>query len=187
MSTQNIAHELKAAANAGGKPMTTLGVIAIILGFLAMLAPGITGISIALLLGVLVLGAGILRMLWAFQAGSLGLGILKFALGGLTLACGLALVGNPLFASGVLTIVLALYFICDGLSEIVAGFGRGFGSGGGWLLFGGVISILLGGMLWAQFPLAGAWAMGILVGIKLFCIGLIMVTGGSAVRNLAKD
>ena len=187
MSTQNITHELTEAANVGGKRMTTLGVIAIILGILALLAPGITGISIAFLLGFLVLGGGILRMLWAFQSGSLGQGILKFALGGLTLACGLALVGNPLFASGVLTVVLALYFIFDGLSEIVAGFGRGVGSGGGWLLFGGVISILLGGMLWAQFPLSGAWAMGILVGIKLFCIGLIMVTGGSAVRQLAKE
>jgi uncharacterized membrane protein HdeD (DUF308 family) len=40
--------------------------------------------------------------------------------------------------------------------------------------------------LWAQFPLSGAWAMGILFGLKLLLIGIIMLTGGSAVRSLAK-
>jgi uncharacterized membrane protein HdeD (DUF308 family) len=44
-------NNLTEAAKAGGKRMTTFGVIAIILGMLAMLAPGLTGISIAMLLG----------------------------------------------------------------------------------------------------------------------------------------
>ena len=41
-------------------------------------------------------------------------------------------------------------------------------------------------MIWRQFPLSGLWAVGILLGIKLFFIGLIMVTAGLAVRSLAK-
>jgi len=41
-------------------------------------------------------------------------------------------------------------------------------------------------MIWAQFPLAGAWAIGVLLGIKLFFIGLIMLMGGSAVREAAR-
>jgi uncharacterized membrane protein HdeD (DUF308 family) len=40
-------------------------------------------------------------------------------------------------------------------------------------------------MIWGQFPLSGAWAIGILLGIKLFFVGLIMITGGSAVRSMA--
>src|SRR5215218_4657066 len=100
------------------KRMTTFGIIAIILGFLCMAAPIVTGLSIALLLGVLVLVAGVVRLVWAFQAGSLGEGILKFLLAGLTLVCGLLLVANPLFAAGFLTILLSLYFIVDGVSEI---------------------------------------------------------------------
>jgi uncharacterized membrane protein HdeD (DUF308 family) len=55
------------------------------------------------------------------------------------------------------------------------------------MLFGGIVSILLGIMMWRQFPLAGAWAIGILLGIKLFFVGLIMVTTGSTLRSLAKD
>ena len=39
-----------------------LGVISIILGILAMLTPAITGLSIVMVLGVLVLIAGIVRI-----------------------------------------------------------------------------------------------------------------------------
>jgi uncharacterized membrane protein HdeD (DUF308 family) len=107
------------------------------------------------------------------------------AIGGLTLLCGIALVANPLFASGVLTILLTVYLILDGIAEIAAGFQLRPQAGWGWLLFGGIVSIWLGLMIWSQFPLSGAWAMGILLGIKLFFIGLIMVAGGSTVRSMA--
>jgi len=178
-------NNLTEAANAGGNKMTIFGVIAIILGILAMLMPGLTGISVVFFLGLLVLVAGIVRIIWASQAGSFGKGLLMFAIGGLTLLCGIALVANPLFGSGVLTIMLALYFILDGIFEVVAGIKLGPGSGWGWMLFGGIVSILLGIMLWGQFPLSGAWAIGILLGIKLFFVGLIMITGGSVVRSMA--
>jgi len=179
--------ELAGAARAGGKDMTIFGVIAIILGVLAMLAPGITGLSIATVVGMLVVVGGIVRMIWAFKAGSLGKGLLMFAIGGLTLLCGIALVANPLFASGTLTIMLAAYFVVDGIFEIAAGFQARPASGSGWMLFGGVVSVLLGIMIWRQFPLSGAYAIGVLVGIKLFFVGLMMVTGGSVVRSAARE
>jgi len=179
-------NELKEAAKEGGKNMTIFGIIAIILGVFAMLAPGVTGISVAILVGVIVLIAGIVRIIWAFQAGSLGKGLLMFAIGGLTLLCGIALVANPLFASGVLTIMLVVYFIVDGIAEIAAAVRLRPTTGWGWMLFGGIVSIWLGIMIWGQFPLSGVWAIGILLGIKLFFVGLIMVMGGSAVRSMAK-
>jgi uncharacterized membrane protein HdeD (DUF308 family) len=179
-------NDLQEAAKAGGKSMTFFGVIAIILGMLAMMMPGLTGVSVVFLLGWIVLVAGIVRMIWAFQAGGLGKGLLKFAIGLLTLLTGLALLSHPLFASGVLTIMLAVYFILDGIGELAAGISLRPANGWGWLLFGGIVSIWLGLMIWRQFPLSGVWAIGILLGIKLFFIGLIMVTAGSAVRTIAK-
>ena len=171
-------NEFAEAAKIGGRNTTIFGVIAIMLGLLAMLAPGLTGISVVLIVGVLVVAGGIVRMIWAFQADNLGKGLLMFAIGGLTLLCGLALVANPLFATGFLTIVLAAYFIIDGIFETVGGSRLRPKPGWGWMLFGGIVSILLGLMIWAQFPLSGAWAIGILLGIKLFFVGLIMVRPG---------
>jgi uncharacterized membrane protein HdeD (DUF308 family) len=179
-------NELIATVASGSKRLIALGVIAMILGVFALMAPALTGVSITMLLGLLVVGGGIVRMIWAFSTGSIGSGLLMFALGGLTLLCGIVLLANPLLASGVLTIVLVAYFIGDGVSEIVAGVQRRSVSGRGWLLFGGIVSILLGCMMWAQFPLSGAWAMGALLGIKLFLTGLIIATGGSALRSMAK-
>jgi uncharacterized membrane protein HdeD (DUF308 family) len=177
---------IKDGVKAGGNRMRIFGVIAIILGILCLLAPGLTGISALTIVGFLVLAAGIVRVIWAFQAASFGRGLLMFAIGGLTLLCGIVLVANPLFASGVLTVLLAVYFIFDGISEIVGGIRQRPGSGWGWMLFAGIVSILLGIMIWRQFPLSGVWAIGILLGIKLLFVGLIMVMGGSAVRSMAK-
>jgi hypothetical protein len=101
-----------------------------------MLTPGLTWISVVFLLGVFVLIGGIVRIIWAFRAGSFGKGLLVFAIGGLTLLCGIVLLANPLFASGVLTIMLAVYFIIDGISEIAASFRLRPQPGWGWMLFG---------------------------------------------------
>jgi uncharacterized membrane protein HdeD (DUF308 family) len=166
--------------------LTVFGVICIILGILAMMAPGITGLSIAMALGWLVAIGGIFRIIIAFQAGTIGRGLLRLLFGGLTLMCGIVLVNHPLFASGVLTVILALYFVLDGMSEILVGTRVGMKAGGGWLLFGGIVSLLLGIMIWLQFPLSGVWALGILLGIKLFFVGLTMVTVGSALRSAPK-
>ena len=179
-------NQLKDAAKTGSTSMTVFGIITIILGMFAMLAPGLTGLSVVLLLGGIVLAAGIVRIIWAFRAGSFGKGLLMFAIGGLTLLCGIVLLAHPLFASGVLTILLAVYFIVDGIFEIVAAVQLHPGAGWGWMLFGGIVSIWLGIIIWRQFPLSGVWAIGILLGIKLFFVGLIMVTGASAVRSMTK-
>jgi len=179
--------ELTDAVASGGKNMTVYGVITIILGMLALMAPGLTGLSITFFVGILVLGGGIVRMIWAFQAGSFGKGVLMFAIGALTLLCGIALVANPLLAAGMLTVMVAIYLILDGIVEIAGGFQLRPKPGSGWMIFGGIVSILLGFMIWGQFPLSGPYALGILLGIKLFFVGLIMVTGGSTLRSLAKS
>jgi uncharacterized membrane protein HdeD (DUF308 family) len=180
-------NELSEAAKAGGKKMTVFGVIAILLGLLAILSPAVAGTSVLLILGVIVLVAGIIRIIWAFGSGSVGKGVLMFAIGVLTLLCGIGLIANPLFASGVLTVILAVYFLLDGLAEIVAGFKQKGRQGWIWMLLGGIVSVLLAGIIWKQFPLSGIWAIGVLLGIKLFFIGLIMVTGGSTLRQMAKS
>ena len=169
-----------------GKRITVLGVVAIILGVLAMLMPVLAGASVVLFLGVLVLAAGIVRIIWAFGSDSVGKGMLKFAVGVLTLLCGIVLLAHPLLASVVLTLVLAIYFVVDGIVEIVAGIKRRPGLGWMWMLVGGIVSILLGVIIWRQFPLSGIWAIGILLGIKMLFVGIIMIMAGSAIRSVSK-
>jgi uncharacterized membrane protein HdeD (DUF308 family) len=179
---------MNAVSNTGkpiGWNMKGFGVLAIVLGVLAMCMPGLTGQAIIIAVAVMVVLGGIVRMLWAFQASSLGRGVLMFAVGGLTLLCGVLLLANPLLGSGLLSILLAVYFVLDGLAEIAGALRVRPASGWGWFFAGGVVSILLGIMMWRQFPLSGAWAIGILLGVKLILIGTIMLTVGSALRAAA--
>ncbi len=97
-----------------GRRMTAFGIITIIIGIASIAAPLVTGVSIVVSVGIFVIAAGILRMMWAFSAGSFGSGLLAFAIGGLTLLCGLSLVSEPIFAFGFLTVLIVIYLFADG-------------------------------------------------------------------------
>lgn len=166
-----------------GKNVRALGVVTLILGFLAIMAPMFAGALIAVMVGVLVLVTGIFRVVWAFHARTLGHGVILLLLGGLTVLCGGLMVTDPIFASGVLTILLTIYFVVEGVSELIAGFQAPAESGRGMILLDGMLSLLLGILIWIQYPLSGAWAIGILFGIKLIFIGLTMLMLGKAINR----
>lgn len=167
---------------AGG--VKVMGVLTIIFGFLAMAMPWITGQSILLLIGMLVMAGGVTRMIWAFKAGSLGKGLLVFLVGVLTLLAGIVIVANPILSSGVLTIMLAAYFFVDGIAELTTAFGLPSGQDGkGWLMFDGLLTTLLGIAISTGFPFAGVFAIGLLLGIKLLFVGVTMLTLGTAAKR----
>jgi uncharacterized membrane protein HdeD (DUF308 family) len=169
---------------ASGK-MKFLGILTIILGIIAIASPWMTGFAVLWLIGVLVMAAGIMRMIWAFGAGSLGKGILVFLIGVLTLLAGIVVISHPLMSSAVLTVVLAIYFVADGLAELFAAGGLPSGQQGkGWLIFDGIVTLILGVMLFTGFPLAGVLAIGVLLGIKLLFVGITMLTLGSAAGRI---
>ena len=175
-------------ANMVKKDSTTLmilGIVTVILGFLSMMAPMMAGIAIALSVGVLLIAAGIMRTIFAFKCKSWGKGILVFLLGLLTLVVGFYMVSRPGAALVTLTLFLAAYFVVDGIFEIIEAFDLKPIKGWGWMLFGGIVSILLGIMIWRQWPVSGAWAIGILFGIKLIFAGWAMVGIGTAGRSVA--
>jgi len=175
-------------AHAVKKDATTLiilGIVTVILGVLAMMTPLMTGVAVALLLGILLIGAGIMRTIFAFRCKSWGKGILVFVLGLLTLLVGLYMVVRPGLALATLTLVLAIYFFVDGIFEIIEAFDLKPLNGWGWMLFGGIVSILLGIMIWRGWPEKSMLFVGILVGIKLIFAGWAMVGIGAAGRSVA--
>jgi len=178
--------DISANIKSSGCKMTLFGIISIVLGIGAITAPAITGLSVVRTVGLLVIVGGIIKMLWAFAAGSFGRGVLALAMGGLTLLCGISMACHPLFTSALLTLIIAGFLFADGVAGMVGAFRLNPDSGRVWMLVGGIASILLGAMIWGQFPLSGAWAIGVLLGVKLLISGTEMLTVGSAGRGLAK-
>ena len=59
---------------------------------------------------------------------------------------------------------------------------RGVG-GASWLLINGVITILLGGLIWLHWPSSTVWAIGMLVGVNLLATGMSRLMMGLAARR----
>ena len=171
----------KPSPRQAGAKMKMMGVLTIAFGILAIAMPWVAGQSLMWLLGMLVIAGGLTRMVWAFQAGSLGKGVLVFLIGVLTLLAGIAVIAHPLMTSAILSVLLALYFFADGLAEIFAGAALTEGRAGkGWLIFDGIATLILGVMIFTGFPLSGLFAIGVLLGVKLLFAGTTMLTLGVA-------
>ena len=164
-----------------------IGVVLLIVGILALASPFVAGLSVAIIVGALLLVGGIAQLVFAFQAGSFGKGLLAFLLGALTVAAGAIVIARPGVGLATLTLFLVAYFIIEGIFEAIWAFQIKPVSGWGWSLFSGIVSLLLGIMIWAQFPLSGAWAVGVLVGIKLIFSGWTLIILGGAARSRAKE
>ena len=163
-----------------------VGIFLLIAGFLSLAAPLGAGVSLTVMIGVLLLMTGAAQLLIVFKAGSFGDGILLAVLAVLTLAAGGYMVTQPIAALATLTLFLAAYFIASGVIQIIGAFGARPEPGWGWLLFGGIVSLLLGAMLWRQFPLSGIWAIGTLVGIQLLISGWSLLVVGGMAGSVAK-
>ena len=177
----NTASESDASSSA-----KVIGIVTIILGIAALAAPFVVGESMLLFVGLVVTVAGVLRMIWAFRTHTLRSGFWKFLVGVLTLLAGVFILGHPLLASGALTIILASYLFMDGLVEIIVAFTLEGSKGKGWLLAGGVLSVLLACLLFFQAPFSGVIAIGVLMGVKLIFIGLIALLLGTTLHNLMR-
>jgi len=69
---------------------------------------------------------------------------------------------------------------------IISLLGAGLAQGWGWTLFSGLVTVLLGIMLWSEFPISGASATGMLVWIRMLLSGLTLIMVGSAMRGVVK-
>ena len=179
-------NEISDAMRAPSRMGTVLGIATIIFGILAMMMPMVSGITVAAIVAVLLIAGGIARSIFAFKAGSFGKGLLMFLFGGFSVLCGVIMLARPLIGLASLTMVLVVYFLVDGIFEIIAGFKLKGVKGWFWFIIGGIASLVLAYMIWKQWPASGQWAIGLLVGIRLIFAGWEMVAIG-AVGDAAVD
>jgi uncharacterized membrane protein HdeD (DUF308 family) len=163
--------------------LTALGMAMMVLGFLAMASPLVSGIAIAWMVGFFVLVGGVTRIVFAFRARQWGLGILSLLLGGMGILAGLLTIAHPLYGLKFLTLLLSCYLLVEGITEAILAFQLRPLPGWGWTLASGASSVVLGWLIWSQWPLSGAWAVGLLVGIKMLFTGSTMLGLGMAARS----
>lgn len=179
---QEILGTIKTHAGVG----LAIGILIAIAGVLALLAPLAAGLSVAIAVGALLVVSGVSRIFLAFKMGSFGHGLLMFVIGLLSALAGGYMLARPGMALATITIVLASYFIVDGVFEILWAFRLRPIKGWGWSLFSGIVALALGIMIWRQFPVSGVWAVGTLAGIHLIFGGTSLASLCGASRSVAK-
>ena len=164
-----------------------IGILMVICGVLAIGSPLAAGVYVTIFVGVMLAFGGIAQCFLAFQAGAFGKGLLLFVVGALTAVAGFYLFNQPLEGLVSITLLLAAYFIVTGIFELISAFQMRPAGGWGLMLINGIVTLLLGIMIWSQFPLSGAWAVGILFGVKLIMSGWALIFVGRTVRGAAKS
>lgn len=164
-------NDLSAIARAPSRLGTGYGFAVMLLGMLAVMTPFVSGVAVNTVIAILIAAAGFTITMYAFKAGTFGKGLLQLLFGGITLLAGAVMLVRPMLGLFTMTAILIAWFLVDGVFAVVAGL-RGKGQPGwGWMIISGAASIILGVLLWKQWPASGAVAVGLLVGIRLIFAG----------------
>ena len=161
---------------------TLMGVLFIVLGLIAIGEPLVAGLAVAVLAGWLLLAGGVVHAVSAFRvAGARGV-VWHVLLAILYLCGGVYFVTHPLLGLGTLTLFLSVILFIEGVVWIIAYFQ--LRSGNIWMLLNGVITLVLGLMIWAGWPSTSVWAIGTLLGVNLVMTGMSILFAGAALRRL---
>ena len=136
------------------------------------------------LVGVLVALAGVARGMFGWRAWSDGKGPMGLVVGGLAVACGLALVFNPVSTLGAVSSLVAAYMVVDGISALLFSARLEENEGRAWMWGDALLSIALGVSMWVGWPLSGLRALGILIGVKLASAGAVLLRVEQGMRRL---
>src|ERR687888_2546855 len=160
-----------------------LGVLAMILCGVAIAFPGLTFLSIVILISVVLFFVGIEKIVTGLfiahktRFATIGLGILTIILAGLAMAF-------PIAAAIVVIYFLGFALMFDGFARIIDGVTNRINKGWirGFLIGAGVLNVVIASFVLAS-PLFGAILAGIMVGISLLIVGIQMVTAGMMGRR----
>jgi uncharacterized membrane protein HdeD (DUF308 family) len=110
--------------------------------------------------------------------------IWELLLGLLYAGVGVYLLLHPVAGLASLTLLLAIYLFAEGVLEFILSFALRPLPGSSWLLFDGIITLILGAMIWRTWPNSTEWVIGTLVGISMFFSGITRLMISMAARRV---
>jgi uncharacterized membrane protein HdeD (DUF308 family) len=161
-----------------------LSVLMIVAGILAIALPMAAGIAINLLVAWLLLFSGCTHLVFAWYTRSTGGLLWELLVGALYIFIGVYLLMHPVAGLLSLTLALAIYLFLEAILEFALGFKLRPLPGSSWLLFDGVLTLILAVMIWRAWPSSSEWAIGILVGVSMVFSGTSRLMLSLAARSV---
>lgn len=161
-----------------------LSVLMILAGVLAIVIPPAAGIAVLVVVAWLLMLSGAVHLVFAWQTRTAGGMIWELLLGILYIFVGVYALLHPVAGLASLTLVLALYLFAEGVLELIMGFRLRPMPGSGWLLFDGIVTLVLGILIWRSWPSSTEWVIGTLVGISMLFSGTARLSLSLAARRM---
>jgi len=159
-------------------------VLFIVLGIFGIIEPGVAGLGVTLLVGWLLVIGAVFHFVAAFKGGGAKQVIFQVLVGILYLVGGFYFLTHTIMGTATLTLLLAGIILAEGVIEIISYFRMKGEGASGWVLLNGIITLLLGGLIWFHWPSSTVWAIGTLVGVNLLMTGITRLIFGMAVRKV---
>jgi uncharacterized membrane protein HdeD (DUF308 family) len=183
-----IRRQMAATIHAHWKLVLTQGIVMMVLGFLAVAEPNVATIAVGIFVGWLFFIGGIFRALSVWQSRGMPGFAWSLLTALLAIVLGLILIFRPLAGVLTLTMVLIAFFILEGITAIVLAVQhREHLRSWGWVLFSGIVDLLLAFLIWDGWPSSADWAIGLLVGINMLFFGLSLVMTALAARLMGNQ
>lgn len=142
-------------------------IVTFVCGILAMILPLTFSFGIALIIGCLVLVAGIAHLVFAFHTRSIDGFLWQILISALYGVAAICLLVNPLLGVLSLTLLLAIFLFLEGILELVLSFCLRRFRHSVWVLIDGIGTLILGFLMIRQWPPATPEIIGVLIGISL--------------------
>ena len=164
--------------------LTVMGIVFVVLGILAIVEPVVAGLAVAILVGWVMIVGGVAHAIAAFGGGA-GRFVWQLVVAAIYLIGGFYFLTHPLLGLGTLTLFVAVILLVEAGMEVGAYFATRAEGGAGWRLVNAAVTLLLGALIWANWPSSSVWAIGTLVGVNMLMTGFSRMMLGTAVRRLS--
>ena len=167
----------------GSNFLMMTGIALTVFGVLVLFSPVAAGGFVVRLVALVLTVTGVAQMIQALRATSAPHKVVSFLLGAIVAAVGILVWFNPELGSGFLTALLMIFFVVNGLWKLSTALRLRPLPNWWWLLLSGLFSLVLAVLLWNQWPIAGAWAIGVFVGVELLATGIPMIVLARIIRK----
>jgi uncharacterized membrane protein HdeD (DUF308 family) len=155
------------------------GIVLIVIGILAVLMPGVAALATAITLGWLLVLAGVVELIHAFQTRRRPGFAWRLTAGLITVVVGFCLFAFPVAGIATLALWIGAFIFAGGIVRLILAFRVRPAKGWGWVFFDGLLAIVIGALIAWGWPASSIAFIGLLTGFWLLFSGVwrIMLDG----------
>ena len=163
--------------------IVALGVVYLVAGIIALGSVVSATVATVFVVGIMMIIAGVAEIISAFQIKSWGKFLFWALLGVLYIVAGFITFENPIFAAAILTLLLGASLVASGLVRLFLAFSMKRESPWIWVALSAAITLLLGLVILAHWPVNSVYILGLFLGIDLIFAGASWIGLGFGLRR----